>query len=194
MCRLRESNTRPPRYEGGALPSELSRRKIDKWPAAALPQSKATLQQGLPLRAKRGAAGQFWTFTMSNSKASTFAETMSFGVELRMHVTFTRTSASRRALHATCGIADIDRQHACARASGCGRCATREGENLCLRELCRTIWSLLPELAEGCGPPPVSPVFSNPIRVASLLIGNRHSSHTRSRNRSTDNPVGRWRR
>ncbi len=135
MCRLRESSTRPPRYEGGALPAELSRRKIDKWPAAALPQSKATLQQGLPLRAKRGAAGQFWTFTMSNSKASTLAETMSFGVELRMHVTFTRTSASRRALHATCGIADIDRQHARARTSGCGRCATREGENLCLREL-----------------------------------------------------------
>jgi hypothetical protein len=98
MCRLRESNTRPPRYEGGALPSELSRRKIDKWPAAALPQSKATLQQGLPLRAKRGAAGQFWTFTMSNSKASTFAETMSFGVELRMHVTFTR-AASRAPRH-----------------------------------------------------------------------------------------------
>jgi len=62
------------------------------------------LQQGLPLRAKRGAAGQFWTFTMSNSKASTFAETMSFGVELRMHVTFTRTvgvtpSASRDLRH-----------------------------------------------------------------------------------------------
>ena len=148
--------------------------KIDKWSAAALPQSKATLQQGLPLRAKRGAAGQFWTFTMSNSKASTFAETMSFGVELRMHVTFTRTSASRRALHATCGIVDIDRQRArrrarfrasirrahtiewprwalaslasaaWARTSGCGRCATREGENLCIRELCRAIWSLLP--------------------------------------------------
>ena len=40
-----------------------------KWSAAALPRSKATLQQGLPLRAERSAAGQFWTFTMSNSKA-----------------------------------------------------------------------------------------------------------------------------
>jgi len=29
---------------------------------------KATLLQGLPLRAERIAAGQFWTFTMSNSK------------------------------------------------------------------------------------------------------------------------------
>ena len=56
-------------------------------------QSKATLQQGLPLRAKRGAAGQFWTFTMSNSKASTFAETMRFDAETRMHVTFTRTAS-----------------------------------------------------------------------------------------------------
>jgi hypothetical protein len=26
------------------------------------------LQQGLQLRAERSAAGQFWTFTMSNSK------------------------------------------------------------------------------------------------------------------------------
>jgi hypothetical protein len=30
---------------------------------------EATLQQGLQLRAERSAAGQFWTFTMSNSKA-----------------------------------------------------------------------------------------------------------------------------
>jgi hypothetical protein len=29
---------------------------------------EATLQQGLQLRAERSAAGQFWTFTMSNSK------------------------------------------------------------------------------------------------------------------------------
>jgi hypothetical protein len=41
--------------------------KIDKWPAAPLLQIEATLQQGLPLHAKRAAAGQFWTFTMSNS-------------------------------------------------------------------------------------------------------------------------------
>jgi hypothetical protein len=27
------------------------------------------LQQGLQLRAERSAAGQFWTFTMSNSKS-----------------------------------------------------------------------------------------------------------------------------
>jgi hypothetical protein len=29
---------------------------------------EATLQQGLQLRTERSAAGQFWTFTMSNSK------------------------------------------------------------------------------------------------------------------------------
>src|SRR5215510_5501913 len=67
-CRLRDSNTRPPRYEGGALPSELSRRKKDKMVSGGAPGSDATLQQGLPLRAERSAAGQFWTFTMSNSK------------------------------------------------------------------------------------------------------------------------------
>jgi hypothetical protein len=48
--------------------------------------------------------------------------------------------------------------------------------------------------AEGFGPPPVSPVFLNPIRVAWFVIGNRHSSRIRSRNRSTDIPVGRRRR
>src|SRR5712691_3695942 len=165
---------------------------MDKWPAAALPQSKATLQQGLPLRAKRGAAGQFWTFTMSNSKASTFAETTRFGADTRMHITFTRTSASRRALHATYGIADFDRRHELARASERGRRACSGGENLCFRELCRTIWSLLPELAEGSGPPPVSPVFLNPIGFASLVMEIR-SSRTRSHDRSTDNSVGRWR-
>jgi hypothetical protein len=69
--------------------------KIEKWSAAALPQSKATLLQGLPLRAERGAAGQFWTFTMSNSrrKTSTSAETIGFDAELRMHVTFTRIAS-----------------------------------------------------------------------------------------------------
>jgi len=108
---------------------------MDKWPAAALPQSKATLQQGLPLRAERGAAGQFWTFTMSNSKASTFAETMRFDAETRMHVTFTR-AASRAPRY-------LDRQHqAC--ASKRGRRACSGGENLCVRALCRAIWSLLP--------------------------------------------------
>jgi hypothetical protein len=70
--------------------------KIDKWSAAALPQTKATLRQGLPLRAERGAAGQFWTFTMSNSKASTLAETMCVGVEACMHETFTRAALFER--------------------------------------------------------------------------------------------------
>src|SRR5215510_158378 len=35
-CRLRDSNTLSPRYEGGALPIELSRQKRNKWSAAAL--------------------------------------------------------------------------------------------------------------------------------------------------------------
>jgi hypothetical protein len=59
---------------------------------------------------------------MSNSKASTFAETMSFGVELRMHVTFTRAASGAPRHH--------DRQHVLARVSERGRCAWREGENL----------------------------------------------------------------
>ena len=37
--------------------------------SGAAPADEATLQQGLPLLAETGAAGQFWTFTMSNSEA-----------------------------------------------------------------------------------------------------------------------------
>src|SRR5712675_274790 len=83
------------------LPATSPVLKIDKWSAAALPQSKATLLQGLPLRAERGAAGQFWTFTMSNSrrKTSTFAETRGFDAELRMHVTFTRIASGDARRH-----------------------------------------------------------------------------------------------
>jgi hypothetical protein len=40
--------------------------------SGAPPQREATLQQGLPLQAECGAAGQFWTFTMSNSETEYF--------------------------------------------------------------------------------------------------------------------------
>jgi hypothetical protein len=103
---------------------------------------EATLQQG-PLGTERGAAGQFWTFTISNSKVSSFAETHDFGAADRMHVTFTR-GASGAARH-------FPRQHAKARASqrGHGRlCADCTGmsartgaysENLGFCELLRAI-------------------------------------------------------
>jgi hypothetical protein len=176
-CRLRESNTRPPRYEGGALPSELSRRKnsetqlpvggglrgvgsriraskdarerayaldrscrverkIDKWSAAALLQSRATLQQGLPLRRERDAAGQFWTFTMSNSgrKTSTFAGTMNPGVELRMHVFLTRI-ASGDARH---------RRHVSDARVRSRTTRVQRWRKPLFSELFRAIWSLLP--------------------------------------------------
>ena len=56
-CRLRESNTRLPRYEGGALPIELNRRKEkgekEKNGQRRRSGIEATLLQGLPLRAER---------------------------------------------------------------------------------------------------------------------------------------------
>jgi hypothetical protein len=69
---------------------------------------EATLQQGLQLRAERSAAGQFWTFTMSNSgcqaslsrKASSFAEIRDFDAEPRMHVTFTRVASREKRVYA----------------------------------------------------------------------------------------------
>src|SRR5262247_1623438 len=53
-CRLRDSNTRPPRYEGGALPIELNRHKTNKWSAAAL-RDRSHLATGTaaPSRAQR---------------------------------------------------------------------------------------------------------------------------------------------
>ena len=139
--RLRESNTRHPRYEGGALPSELSRRKIDKWPAAALPQSKATLQQGLPLRAERA--------PLANSGRSR-CQTAKLPRSPKRCVSTQRvvcTQLSRGSRHAR--RVTIDRRHADTRASERGRCARREGENLCVRELCRAIRSLLPVRRRG---------------------------------------------
>ena len=161
--------------------------KIDKWSAAALPQTKATLQQGLPLRAKRGAAGQFWTFTMSNSgrKASSFAEASGFDAELRMHVTFTRI-ASRDAHQHHRHLAQARVRSRTARV--------KEWRKPLFRELCRD--HLVPPACwrRDFGPPPVSPVFSNPIRVDSAAIGSRHSSRAQSRDRSADNPAGQRRR
>ena len=47
-------------FGGKARAESLSKRRRS--------EIEATLQQGLQLRAERSAAGQFWTFTMSNSK------------------------------------------------------------------------------------------------------------------------------
>ena len=151
------------------------------------PANESDLATGTTAPSRARAAGQFWTFTMSNSgrKASTFAETMGFDATPRMHVTLTRI-ASRDARH-------HDRQRAQASASDRGRRACGGGENLVFRELFRTIWSLLPYRRRGFGPPPVIPVFLNPVRVDSAGLGSR-SSRTQSRTRSTDNPVGRRRR
>src|SRR5262249_16900245 len=85
------------------------------------PHTRATLQQGLPLRAERGAAGQFWPFTMSNSKASTFAETTRFDVETCMHVTVTRAAlgdARQLARRPVDGRRSVDRRLAYARSRG----------------------------------------------------------------------------
>jgi hypothetical protein len=59
------------------------------------PANKSDLATGTPAPSRARAAGQFWTFTMSNSgrKASTFAETMNLGVELPMHVFLTRIAS-----------------------------------------------------------------------------------------------------
>src|SRR5260370_40214495 len=113
------------------------------------PAIERDLATGTTAPSRALAAGQFWTFTMSNSagKASTFAETIGFDAASRMHVTLTRI-ASRDARH-------YDRQLAQASASDRGRRACNGGENLVFRELFRTIWSLLPYRRRGFGPPPV---------------------------------------
>ena len=146
---------------------------------------ESDLATGTPAPSRARAAGQFWTFTMSNSKASTFAETMSFGVEPRMHVTLTRTASGDARQH--------DHHPAHMRVRWRTTRARRWRKPL-FSELFRAIWPLLPVWRRGSGPPPVSPVFSNPIRVASIVIGIRHSPRTCRCNRPTNNSVGRWRR
>src|SRR5258708_5666775 len=120
------------------------------------PANESDLATGTTAPARARAAGQFWTFTMSNSgrqtslcgrKASSFAEIRDFDAEPRMHVTLTRI-ASRDARH------HHDRHLMHASASERGRCACSGGENLVFRELCRTIWSLLPAARRFCPPPP----------------------------------------
>jgi hypothetical protein len=95
------------------------------------------------IEARRGAAGQFWTFTMSNSKAFPFAETMRFGAAGRMHVELTRVALS---------AARHQSPQAPERAPASGRRMRDRGENLKCCERFRTIRSLLPHLAEGCWP------------------------------------------
>src|ERR1700687_4489937 len=103
---------------------------------AGAPTIESDLAAGTTAPSRARAAGQFWTFTMSNSagKASTFAETIGFDAAPRMHVTLTRI-ASRDARH-------HDRQLAQASASDRGRRACSGGENLVFSELFRAIWSL----------------------------------------------------
>jgi hypothetical protein len=154
-------------------------RKIDKWPAAALRVRKPPCNRDGRFPSEAHAAGQFWTFTMSNSKASSFAETHGFGAADRMHVTLTRAALRvARHLPSPARASEHGRGHACAdcvnvSARGCAR-----RKPLCLLSYFGPFRSLLPDLAEGFGPPPVSPVFLNPIRVASAVIGNRHSMRT----------------
>ena len=94
------------------------------------------MQQGLPLRRERDAAGQFWTFTMSNSgrKTSTFAETMNLGVELPMHVFLTRI-ASGDARH---------RRHVSDARARSRTTRVQRWRKPWFSELFRAIWSLLP--------------------------------------------------
>ena len=71
------------------------------------PANESDLATGTTAPAGAQAAGQFWTFTMSNSgrrafwrKASSFAEIGDFGAEPRMHVTLTRVASREKRVYA----------------------------------------------------------------------------------------------
>src|SRR5262249_9989660 len=150
-------------------PSELNRRKIDKWSAAALPQSKATLQQGLPLDAERGAAGQFWTFTMSNSKALVGSTRAGFTprscdeslFHARALSRMRRGDGARQGVHRAVHQAVHARGeiHACVDAMRDRSRDTILGVFVVWYR-CGPSWSLLPVWRRVCGPPPVSPVYA----------------------------------
>jgi len=136
------------------------------------------LQQGLPLQAECGAAGQFWTFTMSNSEMQYFHVRRSD--ELRRRTLSCAHVISAAALH-TRGVNSsvVARRHASerriARANTPGQAETLV-----------VVWCFGPFgpsclFGGGLAHRRVSPGFSTRSRVASLGMRNRHS---RARRRS----------
>jgi hypothetical protein len=110
-------------------------------------------------------------------KASSFAETAGFDAEPRMHVTLTRVASRDKRVYARLDalwrvITTIAVSRTHVRPVADGACAT-VAKTFCLESF---VGPSGPSClsAEGFGPPPVSPVSLNPVRVDSLAIGNRH--------------------
>lgn len=91
-CRLRESNTHVPRYEGGALPGSAKPAKYKNGQRPAPRNGKRPCNRDYRSKPSAAPLANSGTFTMSNSrhKASTFAEAMGSDAKFRMHVIVTR--------------------------------------------------------------------------------------------------------
>jgi hypothetical protein len=98
--------------------------------SGAPPHREATLQQGLPLQAECGAAGQFWTFTMSNSETQYFHARRSDALRRR---TRSRTHVVSAAAHYGRGVTSsvVARRHESGTPDRMLECA-RTGRNRCL--------------------------------------------------------------
>ncbi len=186
-CRLRESNTHVPRYEGGALPGSAKPAKNKKMVSGPHSAKGSDLATGTtaPSRARC----RWPILDVHNVKQQTQNFYVRRSVELRRRIPNARHCHARRFTQRALLFVATDATHARPDADVASVRVAKAFDLViyfgpsgpsCL-------------LAEGFGPPPVSPVFSTRIRVGSEMR-NRRSSHTRSRNRSTDHSVARWRR
>jgi len=117
----------------------------------ALHTGKATLQQGLPLQAECGAAGQFWTFTMSNSETQYFHVRRSD--PLRRRTSSCTHDISAAAIHARRYFLRRSATVCIRNAGSHARTRQDRQKSLSLLESCWTIRSLLP-VRRRAGPPP----------------------------------------
>lgn len=145
------SRTRMFRVTRAALYLVQPSRQKTKMVSGAPPLREATLQQGLPLQAECGAAGQFWTFTMSNSETQYFHARRSDALRRRTrscsHVVSAAALRTRRYIQpdgVPARVGEAEPTHAQART----------GRNRCRCLSLWTIRSLLP-VRRRAGPPPV---------------------------------------
>lgn len=128
------------------------------------------MQQGLPLRAERSAAGQFWTFTMSNSKTQT-SESLVEAAKLRFTMRAQNLKTRSSFKHACVSVhAHID-----ARVDGARSCAHRSPVRAHMR-------------APVC-PPCLHSSFTRAYlraRVCNFVRSRAHDARRPARDRGTD--------
>lgn len=186
-CRLRESNTHVPLYEGGALPGSAKPAKDKVGQRRALRDGGCDLATGTAAPGGRSAAGQFWTFTMSNSEDAKLPRSPK-----------RCASASNSFMHARRLSRGASRARRHVQPRGVPACIGEAEPRMRTPGQAETV-----VLSESFGPfgpsclfggglahRRISPVFSIRYRIDTLDMRNRHS-RARRRNRPVADSTGR---